>query len=293
MKVQTKAFLAALCVYTLWGFSFLASQTAQKYVSPIVLLACRFDLAALLMLTPVLCGKQKLRLRGKNLKLLLLLGLLEPCIYFIGEQYGLKYTNSAFSGVMIAVIPVVTLIIAAIFIRERPTVLQWVFSCLSILGIILITVTENKGGGITAAGVGWLIVAIVSAAAYTTLNRKVSDDFTVFERTFTMQLLGAVFFTALALVENFGKPNPLAGVFLHPDFLIALLFLSAFCSVLAYTCFNYAISHAPIAKVIVLCNLTTVISVVAGVVLLGDPFSPISAVAMIAVLVGIWGVQKY
>ena len=64
---------------------------------------------------PVLLGKQKLDLRGKSIKPLLLLGSMEPCIYFIGEQYGLKYSSSAFSGIMIAVIPIVTIIFAAIF----------------------------------------------------------------------------------------------------------------------------------------------------------------------------------
>ena len=60
------------------------------------------------------------------------LGTMEPCIYFIGEQYGLKYSNSAFSGIMIAVVPIVTLIFAAIFLKERPSRAQWLFSALSI-----------------------------------------------------------------------------------------------------------------------------------------------------------------
>ena len=161
MKTKSfyKAILAAVGVYTLWGFSFLASSVGQRVATPFVLLSYRFVIALLILLVPLVLGKAKLRLRGKNVKMLLLLGLFEPCIYFIGEQYGLKYTNSAFSGVMIAVIPVVTLIMAAVFLKEKPSMAQWLFSILSIAGIVVITLVENSGGSVSLKGVLFLVVS--------------------------------------------------------------------------------------------------------------------------------------
>ena len=287
------ALIAAVTVYILWGFTFLASAVGQKYATPFVLLAYRFDTAALLMALPLMLGREKLSLRGKNLKTLLLLGLMEPCLYFIGEQYGVRYTNSAFSGVIIAVIPIITLILSALILKERPSIGQWLFSLLSIAGIVAITLSEQGEGEVSIKGVAFLIGAVAAGSAFTVLSRRTSDDYTVYERTFIMQVMGAVFFTLLALIENRGDPAAILAPAAHSDFVLAVLFLSVFASVIGYTLINYAIAYAPVAKVVILVNLTTVISVIAGVVFLGDPFSAVSAVSMLAVLIGIWGVQKF
>lgn len=292
-KNHVKAMLAAVGVYTLWGFSFLASKVGQEAATPFVLIAYRFDLAVLVLSIPVILGKVKIRLRGKNIKPLLLLGAMEPCIYFIGEQYGLRFTNSAFSGLMIAVIPIVTLIMAAAFLKDRPSRAQWLFSLLSIAGIALITVVENSGGQVQLIGVIFLIAAVISGSAYGVISRGISDEFSVYERTYFMQLMGGVFYTVLALIEQRGNLGALVAPFADGGFVISLLYLALGASVLGYSLFNYAVSNAPMANVISLCNLTTVISVAAGIVLLGEPFSPVSLIAMLAVLVGIWGVQKF
>ena len=92
-KSYSKAIAAAIVTQIFWGLSFLASSIGQESASPFVLMSYRFDIALLALTVPVLLGKQKLDLRGKSVKPLLLLGSMEPCIYFIGEQYGLKYSR--------------------------------------------------------------------------------------------------------------------------------------------------------------------------------------------------------
>lgn len=287
------AILAAVGVFTLWGFSFMASKVAQESVTPFILLTYRFDIALLILSVPLILGKRKLSLKGKNIKPLLLLGLMEPCIYFIGEQYGIRYTNSAFSGIMVAVIPIVTLIFATVFLKDRPSLAQWLFSLLSIAGIIVITLSENSGGSITLIGFACLVVAVFAGSAYSVISRGISDEFSVFERTFFMQLMAAVFYTSLAVIENINDLGAIVSPLKSVDFVLSALYLAVGASVLGYTLFNYAVTNAPMPKVIVLCNLTTVISVLAGVIFIGDPFTLISAFAMVAVLVGIWGVQKF
>lgn len=79
---------ASLGAYVIWGFSFMASKVCQGHTSPFVLLAYRFDIALLLLSIPLILGKAKVRLKGKNILPLLLLGACEPCLYFIGEPFG-------------------------------------------------------------------------------------------------------------------------------------------------------------------------------------------------------------
>ena len=137
-----------------------------------------------------------------------------------------------------------------------------------------------------------LLLAVGTGASYTVLNKRIADDYGVYERTLFSQLLGAAFFTMLSLIEKRNDLLSLVTPLVNLDFLAAIAYLAVFGSVLGYTLFNYAVANAPTAKVVVFCNLTTILSVLAGVFLLGEAFSLLSGVAMVAVLIGIWGVQR-
>ena len=81
---------AAIICNTFWGMSFLASRVTLNYAPVIVILSHRFLLAFLLMslLLPTRYGH--LRFRGRAIWPLLLLGLLEPVLYYIGEIMTIK-----------------------------------------------------------------------------------------------------------------------------------------------------------------------------------------------------------
>lgn len=287
-----KPMIAALGVYTIWGFSFLTAKIGQQASSPFVILMYRFDIALLVMALFGLFRRPKIRLKGRNIKGLLSLGLCEPVIYFIGEQYGMKHTNSAFTGVMIAVIPIVTLWMTAVFLKEKPTRPQWLYSFLSIAGAAAITVMAGGDGQIRPVGVMLLCVAVISGSAYSVISRSISDDFSAFERSLIMQLMGAVFFTGLAVAENRADLTRLFIPMLDGRFLFAALYLSLGASVAGYLLFNYAVATMPMPNLMALGNLTVVLSVLAGVVILNEPFSPGAFAALVVILAGIWGVQK-
>lgn len=287
-----KPMIATLGVYTIWGFSFLTAKIGQQASSPFVILMYRFDIALLIMALFWLYKRPKIRLKGRNIKGLLSLGLCEPVIYFIGEQYGMKHTNSAFTGVMIAVIPIVTLWMTAVFLKEKPTRPQWLYSFLSIAGVSAITVMAGGDGQIRPVGVMLLCVAVISGSAYSVISRGISDDFSAFERSLVMQLMGAVFFTSLAVAENRGDLTRLAAPLADGRFVFAALYLSLGASVAGYLLFNYAVATMPMPNLMALGNLTVVLSVLAGVVILNEPFSPGAFFALVVILVGIWGVQK-
>jgi drug/metabolite transporter (DMT)-like permease len=147
-------------------------------------------------------------------------------------------------------------------------------------------------GQVRPLGVALLILAVITGSAYSVISRGISNDYTVYERSLIMQLMGAVFYTLLAVIENRNDFSGLVTPLLSGDFVFAILYLSFGASVAGYSLFNYAVANAPMANISSLCNLTTVLSVIAGVVFLHEPFSFGSAIALAVILAGIWGVQK-
>ncbi len=289
---RLRAVLLAFFGYFLWGFSFLFSSMAMETASPFVMLAHRFTLATLLLLAVAWLRGEKMRFRGKRLGLLLLMGVFEPVLYFLGEAYGILLTTTAFSGVMIATIPLFVLPASALFLKERPTGRQIVWSLVSIAGVVVVALQGSRDGVVSAAGVLCLLLAVVSSVAFTILTRSLAADFSPTERSFASFAMGAASFWLLALVENRRDPaalwRPLAG----GEYWLSMLFLACVASVLCYLCINYALGEAPANQVAIGTNLVTAVSIVAGIVFLDEPFSWVSLAASAVILLGIYGVQK-
>ena len=122
MKGKTaKAVLCAALGNIIWGFSFLFTKTGLAIApNPNVMLAHRFLLSTLFMGIPLLLGKKTISFKGKNWKPVVLLLLMQSC-YFLFETYGILYTNATIAGLVLAVVPVVTIGTGALFLREYPT----------------------------------------------------------------------------------------------------------------------------------------------------------------------------
>lgn len=290
-SVVLRAALASIVCHFCWGLSFMASRTALNLAHVFVLLSHRFLISFLLLhLFPRQIAGLK---QAKRAFLpLLALGLAQPAVYFLGEQFGILHSTTGFSGVMIAMIPVVTTLAAAPILKERPSWGQLGFSLLSVGGVIGVGLMTGSSGSLDWIGVAALVTAVIAAAAYTLLARGLSKTTAPFARTYAMLAVGALVFTVLALIQCRGDLSAYLRPFRERSYLLSVGYLSVFCSILCFFLSNYAISKLPVARETVFANLTTAVSVFAGVLFLHEPFSWLTAVCVAVILIGIWGVQR-
>lgn len=295
MKLSTsvRGMLAAFFCNLIFGFSFLFSKIALNETSPLVLLAWRFTVAFGAVNLIWLCGGARLQLKGKRVGRLLLLGLFQPVLYFICENYGIQATTATFSAVVIALVPVAALVFGALFMGEKPTGLQALFSVLSVAGVILMALLTDEGGSIKPRGVLLLIGAVIASVGFNVMSRKTAGEFSPFERTYVMFLLAGAVFTLLAVAENRQQLSALITPVTSPSFLLALGYLGLLSSVGAFFLINYANTYLPLARTTVFSNVITVVSVFAGAVFLNEPFGWPAVAAAILIVVGIWGVQHF
>ena len=207
MKRSTLATWAALLGYSIFGLSFLFSKLALNLTTPFVLLSARFLTAFLVLNLLALTKKMPFHLRGKPIAPLLLLGLVQPVIYFICENYGIALTSSSFSGVMLGIIPVTGLVAGRLLLAERCSRFQVACALCSVVGVALTCV----GGEMVFSPLGTvlLLTAAASSSVFTAMSRGIADRFTPFERTYVMFALGSVVFTGIAAVENWRNPAAL------------------------------------------------------------------------------------
>ena len=294
MTNERKGMLAATVAYCIFGLSYLFSNEALDVVGdPIVLLSIRFAITFIALNVLVLTRVMKLELKGKNLLPAVALGIIQPVLYFIMENYGLMYTSTAFTGMVSSISPIFSAIMGAIMLRENPTPKQWGFIVLSILGVMMVSLGANEGQN-TLFGCLCLLGAYLSGAFYSILVRKLSRTFSSFELTYIMFIVGFVFFGAFAFVQYGGETiQILSGAVTNGKFIGSALYLGILASVCAYMLVNYSLKTLPVARSTIFTSFSTVVSVVSGIVIRGDEFSLFSGIAFALMLVGVWGVNKF
>ena len=281
-KLHILSLLAALTAATIFGMSFMFSKLALGVAAPTVLLAFRFTVAVaamtLVVLVNALVGKLRGRplfafsLRGKPVYKLLLLGIVQPVAYFIFENYGILYTSSAVAGTIISAVPVCCILMDVLVLHERVTLKQVLCAVGAIGGVALI----SAGGAVMVSALGmlFLLLTMLSDTLYYGISHDAAKRFTPFEMTYVMFSVGMAVFIPVALLQAGGLDSPMITAPLQSGgFWLAVLYLGLLSSVLAYGLLNFANSHLSVSETSLFSNVTTVVSVLAGVVLLKEPFS--------------------
>ena len=126
-------------------------------------------------------------------------------------------------------------------------------------------------------------------AVYYTLSHKAAAKFTAFEVTYVMFTVGMLFFIPSALIQGAGH---MAETFLpaiqSDSFWGAVIYLGVVSSVVAYFLLNFANAHLTVSEASLFSNVTTVVSVLAGVVLLKEPFGLWQIIGVAVILVCVY-----
>ena len=149
------------------------------------------------------------------------------------------YTSSSEAGIIQATIPILTMVLAAWFLKERATWIQVLFTILSACGVMLLFVM--KGIDVKHSHmIGYVLILLsaLSSSAYSVFARVITRRFHVIELTFMMtffDLSNACLFGKNANYRSFSS-------FTQPSFVWSMLFLGIFSSLLTAYLSNYALS---------------------------------------------------
>ncbi len=292
-KKDAAGVAAALAANMIFGCSFIFSKKALSVAHPLIILSVRFTVAFIVMSLLALCGKFRLNLNGKPKKRLLIMALAQPLLYFIFELYGLSLVSSALSGVIIALVPVAVMLLSVLFLGEKPTLLQGVCTAVSLIGISVMSIISNDGKENRVSGIFLLLAAVLCAAVFNILSRGESERFSPFERTWFMFSVGAVGFNAAAMAALRGNYlQELVSAVGSNDFWIAILYLAVLSSVAAFMLYNYSTTVISATRASSFSNIITVVTVIAGVTILHEHFTPIQYLLCALIILGVWGVNS-
>ncbi|WP_141432760.1 DMT family transporter [Bacillus sp. 03113] len=291
---KTLAYAAILLFVSIIGFSFMFVKIAIRYASPFDVLAYRFTFAFLIALVPLIFGWVKVSLDKKVTLRVLPIAIFHPFLYFLVQALGLVYLSSSEAGIIQATLPIFTLILAALILKERTTWVQKAAIFISAFGIVFIFVmTGIQFGQVNWHGVIFMLVSTFSHACYNVMARKTTQQYKMVDITYVMIITGFVSFNLLALGNHLihGTITHFIQPLFHPLFVLSVLSLGAFASFFSFFLSNFALSELEAGKMGVFSNLTTLIAVFAGILILHEQLYYYHFIGAIFVILGVLGVN--
>ena len=274
------------------GFSFLFTKVALVHAGPLDTLTFRFAASFAVMSVPVALGWVKVSYRGKPIGRALLLAAMYPLGFFTLQVFGLQRATSAEGGILYSFTPVVTMIIASIFLKEKTTLLQKLCIFLSVFGVVFIFVM--KGSGIQLSnmtGIVLLFMTCIAFAGYSVLARSLSSHFSPAELSYLMMGVGFATFLIISLTGH--TVSGTLGDFLNPlgsaTFVLSAVYLGVVASLVTTLTSTYILSKIEASLMSVFTNLSTIVSIAAGAVFLGEQITVYHWIGSFLIIAGVIG----
>jgi drug/metabolite transporter (DMT)-like permease len=210
---------------------------------------------------------------------------MQPGLYFLFETFGLQYTSATKTSLIIATIPVVVLVLSALFLKERLRPVNIVGIVFSLAGVAMLVF----GGRVPTAQHGMLIGdmlifgAVLAASVYMIMTRRLGETLSSLQITGMQIIFGALLFLPLFLWDLPGFDWRAV----TRESFIALLVLTVFATIGAFICYNYALTRIPAAQAAVCINGIPLVTACGAWVLLGETLTLMQLLGGALVLVAV------
>ena len=281
-------YLVTIAANMLAGLCALGSKITLEELSTIQVLAGRWLVAVLAFVSLMAVGNVKITFKGKNLKLLIAIALIQPTLSSFSEIVGINLTTASQASIMNALIPATVTVLSALLFKRKIHRRTAIGVGLSFLGMILIIV-PNEDFNLGGAPLGYiaLVVMVLCGAVYALSSSQATKTFSPIEVAFVQSLIGCVVFNSVAFVQE-GGFSWYKLCFTHPESGLGILYLGVIGSCFVYIVMNYTLSKIAAEKATLLqLSIMCVTGVAAGIVVLGDGFGLYTIAGMAVVFCGV------
>ena len=266
----------------IWGSSFVVLKVALQNAGPNLVVFGRLLVAALLFI-PMWPLIKPAKIYPGDWKLLLAMALFEPCIYFLFESRALQFTSASQAGMITAILPLMVGVVAFFTLGEKVSKQTWAGFAIAFIGVVWLSLQAEQDTSAPNPILGnfFEFMAMVCAAFYTIVVKKLSNRYRPLFITAVQSFVGALFFLPLATWEGF--PQSISW-----ETGASIIYLGAAVTLFAYGLFNYAISQVPASTASAFVNLIPVFTVLLAFILLGETISMGQIIAIIAIAIGVF-----
>lgn len=258
-----KATVVIIIMLTLWASAYVGIRAGLKGYSPGSLALFRYLVASFCMFFIYLRLPKFRLLQWRELLLSALAGILGFSIYNLALNTGELTVNAGIASFIASQMPVVITILAIIFLGERLSWRGWLGTLISFLGILLIALSQTKGGKLNT-GVLFVLIATLSGGVYTLVQKPLLHSMHPIEFTAISIWAGtlALLFFLPSLIQEIPKA-PLTAT-------LWVVYLGIFPAAIAYLLWGYVIAKMPASRAASFLYLVPLITLILGWLFLNE-----------------------
>ena len=269
------------CV-VVWGSNFVFGKMLVQDFSPGLLTSLRLLFIVLFLVGLTSYKKSFKRVNKSDVLSILFLGVTGVFINQWSFFKGLQTADPTTSAIILAMTPILTGLLAALFLKEKVTIRMLLGSIVAITGIYFVVV---KGGSSTLhfdKGLMWIVVTMITFAMMIIMTRVLSQRMDPFTITLYSNLVGFI----VSIPFAFSLDTPLRMSSNMTDWAL-LIGTAVVVHGIATLIWNNNIRYVDASKASVLSNLEPFVAMIMGLILLYKPITGVEILGSLFILAGV------
>lgn len=281
----------ALLTSLLFSGSYIAAKYTTSDLGPITTSLLRYTVAlAFLVIILIHHKKTTLKISGKDIPKLILLGLSGIVGYHYFFLVSLRYTEVANTAIINATSPILTGIMAGIFLREKLTPRNYLGIIVAFIGVLLLLSRGHIQNILMLRiniGDAIMLLATLSWVVYALIVKTLLPKYSGFTLAFYASLFGVLVLAALSVGE---KPwFQIQSI--STASALGVLYMGIFASGLGYLCYNLSIQKiGPTRTSSFVYSFVPVLVAALAFVFFNQPVTLIMAVSLVIIIIGLFSV---
>jgi drug/metabolite transporter (DMT)-like permease len=263
----------------LWGLEFIVAKRALEIFPPLILVFFKYMVGFITLIPVKLVRGGGLKLSPKYIPLLVLCVLCGDVFYYYAEYSALSYISVAAVTIILAFVPMLSVVIEKILFHRQPTagmvvgILVCVAGIVLVIGIDINNVQTGKASGYILAG-----LAVIAWNIYNFCTEKLTANCSNLDLTM-LQLLCTTLILAPYVIANFPPPS---------DFTFqsvgGAIYLGIFSSAVGFLIYVNALSVIGSTSCALFSNFLPVTSSFFGWALLGEKLTALQTAGGVVVV---------
>jgi len=266
-KTDIKATIALLFAMIIWATSFVVLKATFSVYGPMFVIWGRLSIGSLIFLFFIKRLWKRCSYQKGDYRLLLLMAIFEPCLYFIFESMAITKTAASQAGMITSTLPILVAISAFFILKEKTGILTWLGFFVAAAGVVILSIYSEVSVSAPEPILGNFLefCAMICATGYTILLKRLSARYDPFFLTAVLCFVGSIFFLPLALIESGGFR-----VEFIPLAILGIVYLGAVVTIGGYGLFSVGISKIKASTAAAFINLIPVFTILFSWIFLGE-----------------------
>lgn len=274
---------------TVWSLSFAVAKLVLPVCPPLLLLMTRFLIAGLIMLGLSALRTGEMKLTRRDLAAYAVIGIANNAMYLGLGYLGLRTVSAGLGTLVVSANPVLTAVLAAIFLGERLTWQKIAGLALGVGGVAFIVAhrLSSGSGNDSTTGVYFTGAALLSIVAGTILYKKLAPGGSLLMGNAVQNLAGG-----LVLIPFAFSFESLADIVPGWRLVTALGYLIVFSSIVGYLLWQHLIRTMGATAASSYHFLIPPLGVLFGWLLIGEHVALADVLGIVPVVLGIYLVTR-